>query len=176
MDLWLFALIAVALIPVVRVFIAAGCRRAPDAPGAESLFGSVNANGAIPDSSERANVRILRAELHVNPPEGASKDTAADGQINRHEFRVGPADFGADEPPYEWSASCTVDYECTSGPAQLLGRGSASAAADWLWDANRVGEIIFTLKVVDDARETGEVLPDPGLVHRYRWVLEGTGF
>ena len=33
MDLWLFALIALLLIPVVRVFMAAGCRPAAPPPG-----------------------------------------------------------------------------------------------------------------------------------------------
>jgi hypothetical protein len=173
MDLWLFALIALALIPVVRVFMAAGCRRG-EAPGTNPLAVTVSANGEIPNSSPpaRANVRIIRGHVDVASPRGRREfDWDFEGTLHAHDFAVTPDMFGGrTEPPYDWSASCWVDYECPDGP--LPGAGRIAGAHNFQWDANHHGQLLFTLHLIDRGHDTGTVEPGP-FVHAYEWELDG---
>jgi hypothetical protein len=171
MDLWLFALIALALIPVVRVFMAAGCRRA-GAPGTDPLSVTVTASEEIPGSSARAHVRIIRGHLDVSSPRGMREfEWPFEGILHAHEFAVSTEMFGGrTEPPYDWSASCWVEYECPDGP--LPGSGRISGAHGFQWDANHHGQLIFTLYLHDDPRDTGTVTGGP-VAHNYEWRLDG---
>lgn len=173
MDLWLFALIAVALVPVVRVFMAAGCRRGEE-PGTDPLSVTVTASGEIPNSSPpaRCNPRIIRGHVEVSSPRGRPEfEWPFEGVLHAHEFAVTAEMFGGrTEPPYDWAASCWVDYECPDGP--LPGGGRISGAHSWQWDANHHGQLIFTLHLIDEPRDTGTVIAGP-VVHNYQWRLDG---
>jgi hypothetical protein len=171
MDLWLFALIALALIPVVRLFMAAGCRTARP-PDSEPLSVTVTSSDVIPNSSDRMDVRIIRGHVDVSTPRGRREfDWSFDGFLPAHEFAVSTDMFGGrTEPPYDWSASCWVDYECSGGP--LPGAGRMTGTHGWQWDANHHGQLIFTLHLVDHGHDTGSDRPGV-FMHAYEWVLEG---
>lgn len=176
MDIWLLALIALALIPTVRIFVAAGCRPAAEPPGTQPLTVEVTANGNNPNDppEQDAVVRITDGEVEVHPPSGRPElgaDVPEGGLFPGREFPVSAEMFEGTESPYHWSANCTINYECTDGPLALRGRGTASAVHAWDWDANRDITVRFILRIVDDSREGGTVLPDPTIVHRYRWEL-----
>jgi hypothetical protein len=166
MDLWLFALIALLLIPVVRVFMAAGCRPADPPPGDRPLDVTVTKNEEIPGGG-RVSVTILSGAVHVYSPTGRpSIDRAfGEGGLPLEEFPVAPAAFDGASPPYEWSAECTVDYEVTE-PISMRTRGTVrggypEGAGTWTWDGNLNGWLIFTLRLVDLGVE-GDVGPTPG--------------
>jgi hypothetical protein len=171
MDLWIFALVALALIPAVRVFMAAGCRAA-EPPDSEPLSVTVTASGEVPNSSARVDVRILRGHIDVSSPRGRREfDRSFEGILRAEEFGVSTDMFGGrTEPPYNWAAGCWVDYEASGGP--LPGSGRIDGAHNWDWDANHHGQLIFTLHLVDNPRDTGTVTTGPPM-HNYQWVLEG---
>ena len=176
MDPWLFALIALLLIPVVRVFMAAGCRPAPPPPGDRPLAVTVTKNEEIPGGG-RAAVTILSGVLHVYSPSGRPPIDRAfgEGGLPLEEFTVAPQAFEGESSPYEWSAECTVEYEVTE-PLTMRGRGTArggypEGGATWAWDANRNGRLIFTLRLFDEGAE-GDVGPTGG--RRLVWRLPGT--
>jgi len=178
MEAWLLALIALALVPTVRVFMAAGCppRRREAAHGIESLTVEVSANGSNPnDPPERdAAVFITAGEFQVNTPSGRaslSGDVPAGGLPGRT-YPVSNEMFG-DESPYHWSANCTVSYQCTEGPSDLVESGTISAVHTWDWDAHRDGTVRFVLQIRDVTPEDPERPRAPGtiLVHQYAWEL-----
>lgn len=177
MELWLLALIALALVPTVRVFMAAGCppRRAAG-HGNSPLTVEVTANGSNPnDPPERdAEVFITAGDFQVNTPSGhdpLSGDVPAGGLFPGREFEVSDGMFGDTESPWHWTANCTVSYQCTDGPRDLVSTGTISAVHEWDWDANRAGTVRFVLQMRDITPE-GTTLPAPGsIVHRYQWEL-----
>lgn len=177
MELWLLALIALALIPIVRLFMAQACRPAAGPPGTEPLTVTVTADGAIPGFSERVDLEILSGELEVHPPRGHPALTTAvprGGLFPGHEFPVRAEMFEGTESPYRWSASCSIEYEVRNPPAGLRsGRASASAAYDWNWDANRRRTIDFRLYVFDRS-SGGPTSPGPR-VPSFELRFEGFG-
>ena len=162
MELWLLAIIAVALIPVVRLFMADSCPRAtepPPAPGSESLIVDVTSTGALPDIGGRwttpAVVEILRGEVVVTSPSGVTRrvEVPRGGIIPPgREFAVTPDMFVGEDPPYGWSATCRISLQCTSGPS-ALGCGSGSSeqsretSIEWDWDANVRWNTHFLLRI-----------------------------
>jgi hypothetical protein len=176
MELWLLALIALALIPTVRLFMAAGCRRPAAEPGNETLTVEVTSTGANPNDppEEDATVTITSGDVEVHPPSGhptPESGVPAGGLFPGATFGATREMFDRAEPPYHWTANCTINFECTDGPSALRGSGTLSAVHAWDWDANRDVTVRFVLHMVDDAREGGTTLPDPRIVHRYRWEL-----
>jgi hypothetical protein len=185
MELWLIALIALALIPTVRFFMAAGCRREPEPPpppGTHPLTVVVSATGANPSTrcdDPDAVVTITDGVVQIHPPSGHPTLESAvprGGLIPGREFPVTAEMFAGTESPYRWTGSCTVSYECTAGPEELVGRGTVTGAGEWVWDANRDATAGFRLQVNElepDPREPGEVLPEPGppYVCHYEWEL-----
>jgi hypothetical protein len=175
MELWILVLIALALVPTVRVFMAAGCRRAGE-HGTHPLTVEVTSNGANPNDppEQDAVVQITNGQVEVHPPSGhPTPETGVPrgGLFPGREFEVNDEMFGEIESPWHWTANCTVSYECTEGPGALRGGGTLSAVHAWDWDANRDITVRFVLRMVDEAREGGATLPDPTIVHRYRWEL-----
>jgi hypothetical protein len=176
MELWLLALIAIGLIPAVRLFMAASCRRAAKPPGTHPLTVEVSETGANPNDPPEpdAVVEITGGMVEVHPPSGRPSPEAgvpAGGLYPGHEFPVTEEMFAGPESPYHWTANCTVSWECTEGPSALRGSGTLSAVHAWDWDANRDITVRFLMRMVDDSRETGGIAPDPIRVHRYRWEL-----
>jgi hypothetical protein len=178
MELWLLALVALALIPTVRLFMAASCRRAAQPPGTRPLTVEVSETGANPNDPPEpdATVIITSGNVEVHPPSGSPTPSAgvpAGGLFPGHEFPVTEEMFAGTASPYQWTANCTISYQCTDGPSALRGTGTLSAVHAWDWDANRDLTVRFLLRMVDDAREGGTTIPDPTIVHRYRWEFSG---
>jgi hypothetical protein len=186
MELWLIALIALALIPTVRVFMAAGCRRAPEPPpppGTHPLTVVVSATGANPSTrcpdDPDAVVSITDGVVRIHPPSGHPTLESAvprGGLIPGREFPVTAEMFAGTESPYRWTGNCTVSYECTAGPSELVGRGTVTGVGEWHWDANRDATFAFRLQVKElesDVREPGETEPRPGepYICHYEWEL-----
>jgi hypothetical protein len=176
MDLWLLALIALALIPTVRMFMAASCRPAAEPHGTHPLTVEVTANGSNPNDLPEpdAEVLITAGEFQVNTPSGhdtLSGDVPAGGLFPGREFGINDRMFEGTESPWHWTANCTVSYQCTGGPRDLVGSGTISAVHAWDWDANRDVTVRFVLRMRDITPE-GTTLPAPGsIVHRYQWEL-----
>jgi hypothetical protein len=176
MDLWLFALIALALIPVVRVFMAAGCpRREPPPPGDQPLFVIVTTHPYQPNG-EPVEVHILSGVVRVHSPTGRPPIERAfgEGGLPLEEFRVAPEAFEGETSPYGWSAECSVDYEVTS-PLTMRTSGTARGGHPpggdaWNWDANRNGTLTFTLRLIDEGA-VGTERPTGG--RRLVWRLPG---
>lgn len=170
MDLWLFALIALALVPVVRLFMAAGCRPAPPPPGDRPLMITVTKSDEIPGGG-RADVTILNGSVHVYSPSGNPPiDLAFETDGVNEERVVAPLAFEGASSPYEWTAEARVDYEVTS-PLTLRGGGTVRGGAAFEWDANRNGWLVFTLRLEDEG-DTG--LTGPSGVRRLVWRLPST--
>jgi hypothetical protein len=184
MELWLIALIALALIPTVRLFMAASCRKAPKPPGTEPLSVTVTSTGGIPPSPrgtapgppERpAVVEITDGTVEVHPPSGDPTPSAGvpRGGIHHPGTSFTPDDrwFRGTESPYHWTAHCTVSYECTEGPRGAPGSGTVSATHPWDWDANREITVNFLLRLEDITPGDTTGGGDPPLVRNFRWVL-----
>jgi hypothetical protein len=176
MDLWLFALIAIALVPVVRLFMAAGCRRPEDEPGDHSLFVTVSADPSLPEGSSPhlsdPEVRIIAGEVEVHPPSGRPDLSVAipEGGLFSHSFGDIPQEaWEGVDPPYRWSANCSVTIVATGGPPEVP-RGTlgipGTTAADW--NAHRDGLLNFRVHLENIGREER-----PGL--NFRWVMTASG-
>ena len=179
MELWLLAILALALIPTVRLFMAQRCRPAAPAPGAETLTVEVTASGANPSTEPGAIdavVEILNGDLSVNPPSGTGPRTSSvppGGLFPGVTWDANPGDFEGETAPYRWTSTCEIEFECTSGPGPRLGRRPARASDAGAWDANRARTIRYFLHVVDRAMGTSG--PPPPGVHDYQWEFEGSG-
>jgi hypothetical protein len=175
MEVWLLALIAIVLIPTIRLFMAASCRKAAAPPGTHPLTVEVSETGANPNDGEPdAVVVITDGNVEVHPPSGhptPSTGVPAGGLYPGREFPVTEEMFAGTESPYPWTANCTISYECTDGPRDLLGRGTLSAVHNWDWDANRDITVRFLLLMKDVTHEGSTMPTGPTLVHRYRWEI-----
>ena len=187
MELWLLALIALALIPTVRLFMADGCREAPEPTGTHPLDVAVTANGRYSSAQcpdVEAAVEITAGRVEVHPPSGDPPYPSADvprGGLHPPgaRFDVDESMFTGAESPYRWTAHCTVDYECTDGGGSgsgLVGRGTLTHVHTWFWNATGPNPVTFVLRIneipPDEPREPGTVVPAPPYDHcDYEWEL-----
>jgi hypothetical protein len=176
MDLWLFALIAIALVPVVRLFMAAGCRRPEDEPGDHSLFVTVSAHPELPEGTSAhlsdPEVRIIGGEVEAHPPSGHPDLSVGipEGGLARHRFgEIPPEAWEGVEPPYRWDANCLVTIVVTGGPPELRGTLGVPGGTWANWDAHRDGLLNFQVHLENIGLEER---PGSG---NFRWVITASG-
>jgi hypothetical protein len=176
MDLWLFALIAIALVPVVRLFMAAGCRRPEDEPGDHSLFVTVSAHPELPEGTSAfvsdPEVRIIGGEVEVHPPSGRPDLSVGipEGGLSRHRFGEIPSEaWEGVRPPYSWSANCSVTIVVSGGPPEVpRGTFGVPGTTAENWDAHRDGLLNFRVHLENIGLEER-----PG--SNLRWVITASG-